>query len=223
MHSLITSLIIAATLTTTTTAAARKIFEITFNDIPGGALVCNVAFFGQPPPPAAVDKIVRSALESAVLVDSSRDIVATGFVGDEAMKQTQYSGTLIYKAADKRIMTFDEYRGIKSTTQDTGAYFVETKENKTLKGITPERRWLNLTLVFPKAPTIQEAYAAAVAEAEKAAPRGLDAVVAVRVGDKATRTSWQPLPDPSGLSVFVKYEASTKTIKRETKVFKRLQ
>ena len=223
MRTFITTLIIAATLTTTVAAASRKIFEVTFDDVPGGGLVCNVAFFGQPPPPATVDKIVRSALESAVLVDSSRDILAMGFVGDDAMKQSQYSGSLVYKAADKRIMTMDEFRGIKSSSQYTGAYFVETKEDKTLQGIKPERRWLSITLVFPTAPAIQQAYDTALAEAEKAAQRGLDANVYVSVGDKATRTSWRQLRDPSGGYVFVEYQASTKTIKRQTKVLKKLQ
>ena len=64
-------------------------------------------------------------------------------------------------------------------------YVRRDEEQKTLPGITPEKRWLSLTLVFPKAPTIQKAYEAAIAEAEKAAPRGLDANVYVSVGDKA--------------------------------------
>jgi hypothetical protein len=110
MRTFITTLIIATTLATTSIAAPRKIFEVTFDDVPGGGLVCNVAFFGKPPPPATVDKIVRSALESAILVDSSRDILAMAFLGDTAMSQTQYSGDLVYKAAQKRIMTFDESR-----------------------------------------------------------------------------------------------------------------
>lgn len=223
MRTIIITLIIAATLTTTASAASRKIFEVTFDDVPGGGLVCNIAFFGQPPPPATVDKIVQSALESAVLVDPSRDILAMAFVGDETMDETQYSGSLVYKAADKRIMTMDEFRGLKSSGQDGGAYYVETEEDKTLQGIKPERRWLSLTLVFPKAPTIQQAYDAALAEAKKAAQRGLDASVYVSVGDKATRTSWRQLRDPSGGYVFVEYQASTKTIKRQTKVLKILQ
>ncbi|HEU0011787.1 MAG TPA: hypothetical protein VFT34_18370 [Verrucomicrobiae bacterium] len=223
MRASITTLIIAATLTTSAAAASRKVFEVTFEDVPGGGLVCDVVFFGKPPAPATVDKIVRSALESAVLVDSSRDILAMAFVGDEAMKQTQYSGSLVYKAADKRIMTMDEFRGVKRSGQDTGAYYIESKEDKTLQGIKPERRWLSLTLVFPEAPSIQHAYDVALVEAEKAAQRGLDVNVYVSVGDKTTRTSWRQLRDPSGGYVFVEYQVSTKTIKRQTKVLKKLQ
>jgi hypothetical protein len=222
MRSFFTTLIIAGTLVTTACGAPRKIFEITFDDVPGGGLVCDVSFFGQPPPPATVDKIVRSALESAILVNSSRNILAMGFVGEEAMDETQYSGSLVYRATDKRIMTMDEYRGIKSSSHDTSAYYVETKEDKTLEGITPERGWLSITLVFPKAPSIQQAYDAALVEAEKAAKRGLDANVFVSVGDRVTRTSWRQLRDPSGGYVFVEYQASTKTIRRQTKVLKTL-
>ncbi len=139
------------------------------------------------------------------------------------MKQTQYSGALVYRAADKRIMTMDQYRGIKTSGEETGGYFVETKEDKTFEGIKPERRWLSLTLVFPKAPAIQEAYNTAVAEAEKAARKGLDVNVHVSIGDKATPTSWRQLRDPSGGYVFVEYQASTKTIKRLTKILKKIQ
>jgi len=219
MRSFINRLIIGATLTTIASSAPRKIFEITYNDFPGGTPVCLVSFFGEPPPPATVDKILRAALESAVLVYSSRDILAGACVGDDDMGESQYSGDLYYKAASKRIMTKNEFFGIKTSIQDTGAYLVEIEERKTYDGT---KRLLAISLVFPKAPSIQQAYNAAVAEAEKAASRGLDAVVCVRVGDKATRTSWRPLPDPSGLTVFVEYEASTKTIKRKTKVLKKL-
>ncbi|MCX6922918.1 MAG: hypothetical protein NT154_06870 [Verrucomicrobia bacterium] len=223
MRTYITTLVIATTLATTSIAAPRKIFEVTFDDVPGGGLVCNVAFFGKPPPPATVDKILRSALESAILVDSSRDILAMAFLGDTAMSQTQHSGDLVYKAAQKRIMTFDESQGIKSSGADAGAYYVETREEKTFEGITPEKRWLVLTVVFPKTPTSQQAYEAAVTEAVKAAQKGMDVTVYVKVGDKATKTSWRQIRDPSGGFVFVEYEANTKTIRRETKVFKTLQ
>jgi hypothetical protein len=223
MQKLIITLIVVAALSTSALAATRKIFEITFEDVPGGSLVCNVSFVGTPPAPAVVDWIVRSALESAVLVDASRDILAMGFVGDEAMKSTQYSGAIIYKASDKRIMTMDEYDGVKKSGKDAGAYFIETKEEKTLAGIKPERKWLSLTLVFPKAPPTQQAYEAAVAEAEKAAEKGIDVKVYVSVGDKGTPTSWNQLKDPSGGFVFVEYQASSKTIRRNTKVFKQLK
>lgn len=223
MRTFIITLIITATLATSAMGAPRKIFEVTFDDVPGGGLVCFITFFAQPPLPAIVDKILRSALESAILVDSSRNILAMAFVGDDAMKETQYSGSLVYKSADKRIMTMDEYRGIKSSGQDAGAYYVETKEDKTFEGIKPERRWLTLTLVFPKTPAIQHAYDDAVAEAEKAAQGGLDVNVYVSVGDKGKRTSWRQLRDPSGGYVFVEYSADTKTIRRRAKILKKLQ
>ena len=89
----------------------QKIFDITFDDCPGGT-VCIVAFFGKPPPQAVVDKIVRSALESAVLINSSKDIVAMAFLGDDSMNSTQYSGTIASKASAKRIMALDEFEGI---------------------------------------------------------------------------------------------------------------
>lgn len=223
MRMFITTLIVAATITTAANAATKKIFEITFEDVPGGSLVCAVAFFGEPPSPSTVDKIVRSALESAVLVDPSRDIVAMGFIGNEAMKGTHYSGTLIYQAKDKRIVTMDEHRGVKKSGNDTGAYFLETREERTLEGIKPERHWLTLTLVYPKAPTVQDAYDAAILEAEKAATSGKDINVYVSVGDKDKPTSWRQLRDSDGGYVKVEYETSSKAIKRRSKVVKKPQ
>ncbi|MCL4177542.1 MAG: hypothetical protein KJ072_07320 [Verrucomicrobia bacterium] len=224
MRALIARLIIVAAVTSSAIAAPRKIFEITFNDVPHVLpLVCNVAFFGQPPPPATVDKIVRSTLESAILVESSRDILAMAFVGDRAMNQTEYSGALVYRPAEKRIMTLDEADGIKRSGQDLQLYYVDTEEQRTNPGIKPEKKWLSVTLVFTKAPTIQKAYDAAIAEAERAAPRGLDTHVYVSVGDKTTRTTWRQLRDPSGGYVFVLYEAATKTIKGQDRILKKLR
>jgi hypothetical protein len=69
-----------------------------------------VTFFGRVPPAHTVDKIVRSSLELAVLVDSSKDILAMAFGGDAELSSNQYSGALVYRAAEKRIMTSDEAR-----------------------------------------------------------------------------------------------------------------
>jgi hypothetical protein len=88
MCTFIARLIIVVAVASTAMAAPRKIFEVTLIDVYRvSPLVCNVAIFGQPPPPATVDKIVRSTLESAILIDSSREILAMAFVGDRAMDE----------------------------------------------------------------------------------------------------------------------------------------
>ncbi|HZF00867.1 MAG TPA: hypothetical protein VE344_03125 [Methylomirabilota bacterium] len=208
----------------TATAQVQKFFEVTFNKVSNGGLVLDVAFFGQPPPPATVDKILRSALDSAILVNSSNDILAMAFVGDEAMNENQYFGELVYKAADKRVLTWDEYNGVKKSGQDTEKYYIETKEDKTLEGITPAKRWLDITLVYSTTPSIQDAYDAAVTEATKASSKGLDENVYVSVGDKNTPTSWMQLEDSNtGKYVFIEYKSDDKTISSHGKILKQLK
>jgi hypothetical protein len=236
MRTCVTTLIIMAILATTGVAVERKIFEITIEELtasPGGylffpgdsgILYCHVDFHGKPPPPATVDRIVRFTLESAILVNASRDIVAEASFDDAYISEEKYSGKLVYWAADKRILTWDESQGVKSSSHDTGVYYVETQEH----GLNP--KVMGLTLVFPEAPQIQQAYDAAVVEAEKAALKGLDVHVYVSVGDKSIRKSWRALPDPGGdriRHVTVDYIAATKTIVRpgtglDHKVFKKL-
>jgi hypothetical protein len=224
MRLFATTLVIAVMLAMTATAQVQKIFEVTFNDVPGGGLSVNVAFFGQPPPPATVDKILRSTLDSAILLNPSRDILGMAFVGDAAMNENQYSGAIIYRASDKRVMTMDEYNGVKITGQSNNVYYVETKEEKTLEGITPERRWLDITLVYPTTPSVQDAIAAAIVEAQKASSKGLDENVYVSVGDKNIRTSWNQLQDSdSGNYIFLEYKADEKTISSHGKLLKKLQ
>jgi hypothetical protein len=232
MRAFITTLFIAAALAPAAIAAQpRRVFEITYDELPivvgqqAGQAVCNVAFFGKPPAPATVDKIVRSTLETAVLLQPSRDITAMAFIGDSLMKGNHlYSGPLIYLAKTKRIVTWNEYEEVKTSTQDRGVYYVQTEEHKAY--VSGQKGSLYLRLVFPKAPTIQQAYEAAITEAEKASQRNLEVCVWISVGDKATRTSWRPFADRNGCELFVVYDPSTKTIKRggePGEVLKKLQ
>jgi len=181
---------------------------------------CDVVFLERPlPPPESVNKILRSELESAVEKDSSRNIVAMAFLGDDALDSTEYSGAIHYTAATKRVLTDDEYRGVKVTVEDKGTYYIETREDKIAAAAgKPERRWLAITLVFDKAPTAQQGCNLAVAEAEKAARQGLDATVWVKVGDRSIRTSWRPVP---GIG-FVDYNSRTKVIEDRNRIIKKL-
>jgi hypothetical protein len=92
-------LILAATVATTF-GAPKVLFEVQLQDVPSGGLICQVTFFGVPPAPATVDKIVRNALQSASLVEPTREILAIAFRGDDTLNSNQYSGALIYRAAD---------------------------------------------------------------------------------------------------------------------------
>jgi len=199
-------------------AAPTMLFDVTLKDAQGAGRVLTVGFYGKLPSPPTVDKILRQTLEHAVLVDGSKNIYASAFRGDDNLTSNQYSGDLVYNAATKKIVTYNEYAGINTTTTAASGYVVEVEENKTLAGITPARKWLSVTLVFPKQPPQDAAYAALVAEAQKLAARRLDMDLYVSVGDPKVKTSWHQMRDKDGAYVFAEYSAATKKLSRKGKL-----
>jgi hypothetical protein len=203
-------------------AEPKPIFEVRLEDFNTGSLVCQVTFSGELPPPATVDKLVRDSLQSAALVEPSRNIVGMAFHGDDKLNGNQYSGTMIYRADHKRIMTLDESSGVKTTATDTGAYYVELKEKGTLAGIKPERKWLSLSIVFPTQPSAQEALDASIAEIQKHKARGLDINAVPMIGDKKINTSWKQMVDPNGGWFHFRYTVADHTLYNKDAVIKRL-
>ncbi len=196
-------------------AAPNKLFDVTLEDVQGGGRVLAVSFYRRLPRPEIVDKIVRDSLDHAILIDPAVDILASGFFGDEVLNANQYSGALVYKASQRTVMTFDQYRGVTATTSSTKAYFVEVKEDQTLEGIEPERKWLMVAIVFQKKPNRDAAYEAILAETRKLAARSLDIQLYVSVGDKGVKTSWKQMRDSNGAYIFAEYNAATKKLTRQ--------
>jgi hypothetical protein len=94
-----------------TPSAQDAPFEIELKEGPGGRfLVCNVTFNGTLPPPETVDKILHDSLQSAALSHPTREILAMAIYGDDGPTENQYSGDLIYKPAERRIMRLHESR-----------------------------------------------------------------------------------------------------------------
>ncbi len=201
-------------------APPKKLFDVTLEDVQDGGRVLNVGFYGKLPRPNVVDKILRESLDHAILVDPTVDILAIGFLGDETLNSNQYSGSLVYKASQKKVMSFDEYRGVKATTSSTSSYFVEIEEEKTLSGIKPERKWLSVTIVFSKQPTRTAAYDAIFVETQKLTARGLDVNTYVSVGDQKVKTSWNQMRDSDGAYVFAEYNAANKKLTRKGQLLK---
>jgi hypothetical protein len=104
---------------------AEKIsHEVELKDYPGvrgraPEKVLELVFDRDVPQPQAVDKMLRESLERAVAADGSRDILAMAFLGDEVLSDTQYSGALVYRAAQRKIMTEHEARGVKTSAEAT--------------------------------------------------------------------------------------------------------
>jgi hypothetical protein len=201
----------------------KKLFDATLEDVQGGGRVLNVSFYGKLPRPDVVDKIVRESLEHAILIDPTVDILATGFLGDDTLNSNQYSGSLVYSARQKKVMTFDEYRGVKANTLSTSSYFVEILEEKTLPGIKPEKKWLSVTIVFPKQPPRNAAYDAIFVETQKLVSKGFDISVYVSVGDQNVKTSWKQMRDIDGAYVFAEYDSASKKLTRKGQLLKQLR
>src|SRR5262249_3924252 len=134
-----------------------------------GIRIVDLVFTSDPRDADFVDKTLRASLESVVAEDGSRDVLATAFVGDSVMNENQHSGLLFYRASDKKILTEDEWHEVKISNHERGSYFVETREEKTAKGITPARSWYTLKIVYPKKPSESVAYDAIKSEITKVA------------------------------------------------------
>ena len=163
-----------------------------------------------------------SPLEHAVAADGSRDIVAIAFLGDEVLSDTQYSGELMYRAAQRKIMTLEEARGVKTTITDAVGYSVKVSEDKTNEGIKPERKWLTISLIYPTPPPLEQAYSMQ-SEIEKNVSRGMDINAYVKIGDKGVKTSQRQMDDSAGGYVFMRYDALSKKLYRKNMLIKTIK
>jgi hypothetical protein len=185
---------------------------------------CSVFFNNELPKPEDVDKIVRSAIESAIIISPNKDIWASAFRNDDVgtnLKQTEYSGTLIYKSKEKRIVTEAEHRGEKLTVIDSSDYYMLIIESKTLAGIKPERKWLTISIVFPTQPATEKASTIAIAEIEKRSGLGININLYLKVGDKNNKFSWQQIKNlEDGGFLWFSYDSSKRTISSSSKLIK---
>ena len=134
----------AATEAAAVQQAEKNNYEVSLRDIPGARggseRILELTFYRDVPQPQVVDKILRESLEHAVAADGSRDILAMAFLGDEGLSDTQYSGDLVYRAAQREIMTEEQSRGVKTTVTDAAGYSVEVSEKKSAGGRNGERK-----------------------------------------------------------------------------------
>jgi hypothetical protein len=203
---------------------AKKIkHEVELKDVPGGKTrdrVLWLSFDRDLPQPQLVDRMLRESLEQAVAADGSRNILAMASQGDDVLSDTQYSGELMYRAAERKIMTLEEARGVKTTITDAAGYSVKVSEEKTLEGIKPERKWLTISLIYPTPPPLEQAYASMQSEIEKNVPRGMDINAYVTIGAKGVKWSQRQMDDPTGGYVFMKYDALSRKLYRQKMLIK---
>jgi len=176
----------------------------------GELTCCDVTFNSLPPTSGIAAEVVRNAVEDLVTKDRDRAILAMAFnVSGDVLPDTQYGGALVYKPADGQIRTMDERRGLETVESDEGSYFVKIKDGKTAEGITPERRWYNVSIVFQNRPSSSEARAAVLKESDKLKSRGLDINLFIYTGDKSNKITWKQIQAPNGNFMAIDYVAAT--------------
>src|SRR5436190_6045298 len=207
--------------------AEKNNYEVSLRDVPGARggseRILELTFYRDVPQPQVVDKILRESLEHAVAADGSRDILAMAFLGEEVLTSTQYSGELVYRAAQRKIMTSNESRGVKTTVTDAAGYSVEVSEQKSVGGRNDERKWLTISLIYPTSPPLEQAYTSMQSEIEKNVSKGMDINAYVKIGDKGVKTSQRQMDDPTGGYVFMNYDAPSKKLYRKNMLVKTIK
>ena len=207
--------------------AEKNNYELSLRDVPGARggseRILELTFYRDVPQPQVVDKMLRESLEHAVAADGTRDILAMAFLGEEVLTSTQYSGELVYRAAQRKIMTLEQSRGVKTTVTDAAGYSVEVSEEKSAGGRNGERKWLTISLIYPTPPPLEQAYTSMQSEIEKNVPRGMDINAYVKIGDKGVKTSQRQMDDPTGGYVFMNYDAPSKKLYRKNMLIKTIK
>ena len=172
--------------------------------------MCEVTFNSMPPTADIAAGIVRSAVEKLVKEDGSREILAMAFNSSgDSLSKTYYGGAITYLPSDGKILTMDERNGLQSTESDEGIYHVLIEDRSTLRGITPARRWYNVSIIFSNKPSGTEIKTAVLKEIKKLKPHGLDVHVYIYKGEKSNKITWKQSRAPNNKYMAIDYVAKT--------------
>lgn len=185
---------------------AEKVYDASLEKDSSGTYALSVSF-KENPSPEVINKVLKNQLETVILFDGTKDISAFAFKSDAMLSESQYCGGYVYSASDKAIKTLQESRGIKSENKKSDKYSIEVKEDKTFSGIVPERKWLDVTLTYPQAPSPDEARKDLRQQMDKLKDRGMNISGSAMVGSPSTQL--KTLRDDNGKFVMLKYEVST--------------
>lgn len=176
----------------------------------GELTICQVTFHSLPPTSDIAAEVVRNAVTQLVEKNADREILAMAFnTSGDALPDTHYGGALVYKPTDGQIRRMDERQGLQTVEADRRSYYVQIEDGRTAKGISPERSWYNVSIVFPDEPSAREIKAVALKEIGKLKSRVLDVNVYIYTGDKSNKITWQQLEAPNGKYMAIDYVAAT--------------
>ena len=198
-------------------AENNKKFEIQFIESEGVNL-CNVVFYEKLPKPELIDKLVLFSLKACTNVDYSKNIVATAFLKDDALSKNKYSGQLVFVAKDKKILSWDEFTGTKTTKSDAGSYIIKIDEKE--RFVHPKSKFLSVSIVFAEKPTRKKAHDALIETTDKIKSRGLSATLYIFVGKKGNERTWKQVEDADGNFIFAEYDPQTELLSQNGKTLK---
>ena len=159
----------------------------------------QITFNRLPATEADAAKIVRAEIDKAVAKDNSKQILAMAFdTSDNALADEKYGGPLVYDPKIGSVKTMRQREGLKTFNQTHDNYFSKIEEQSTAEGITPVRKWVDVSVVFPTAPTADQFQSAAKAEIDRLRGRHVDITVYGFAGDKDNSASWDQIKSPSG-------------------------
>ena len=178
-------------------------------EISGEITICQVTFSTLPPTSDIAAAVVRNALEQLVK-KGDREILAMALdASGDALPDTHYGGALVYKPGDRQIRPLDEQAGLQAVEVAEGSYFVRVEDSRTAEGITPERSWCSVSIVFHDEPSARKVKAAVLKEIDKLKSRGLDVNLYIYTGNKSNKITWKQLTAASGKFMAIDYVAAT--------------
>ncbi len=169
----------------------------------------QITFNRLPATQADAARIVRAEMDKAVARDNSKQILAMAFdTSDNALADEKYGGPLVYDPKIGSVKTMRQSEGLKTFNQTRDKYFAKIEEESTAAGIAPVRRWVDVSVVFPNAPTADQFQSAAKAEIDRLRGRHVDITVYGYAGDKDNSASWDQVKSPSGHYMEADYTAA---------------
>lgn len=179
----------------------------------GELTICQVTFNSLPPTSDIAADVVRYAAEQLVKKNGNREVLAMAFnASGDALPDEQYGGALVYKPTDGQIRRMHEREGLQTVEVDEGSFFVQIDDGRTARGITPERSWYNVSIVFRDEPRAREVKAAVLNEIDKLKSRGLDINLYIYTGDRLNKITWKQMKAPNGKFMAVDYVAATRQV-----------
>lgn len=158
-------------------------------------VTCDVVFEAEPSPPIIINKVVLKSLAGVVSDDMSTDVLATAWVGDRKV-----GDSFSYDASAKRIMTFYELMGVKTTSFQSKTYSVELQESPSFTG---GEAVVELYIIFPRTPSQAVANKAIVSEIKRFIQNYPSLTAYVVVGDPRVKATWFHMSDGDGEGSFV--------------------